>query len=261
LTASHRWASLADRSATAQTARGSLRLLADRRLTLGADLGLVRTRDESVEGGPDRTRATGGGSASLKVGSRASVGINAAKEVFDETATLIVNGIEVATVGAEAEIELGRGAALAVGGHRASITGGTVDNVRRALSASLRWRPRRGITLSLAGRNLGYDASPRDGYFSPRRFRVGELAVRWAPGRDLGWGGFLEGALGGQYVRFAEPGDSKPTQRVGAGIAYRPSPGNELSVEYGFSNVAGAGSLTGSLYHAHVLSARARIRF
>ncbi len=263
VSASHRWAALDPVRGTSDAARASLRVSPERRLSVTGDVGLVRTRGERGISVIDRSKAVGSVAATLKVSSRGTIGMTAARDVFDETAPLILSGIEVATVGVDGEVELGKGAVLAVGGHRAGLSGGSVDNVRRAVYGTLRWRPRRALTLSVAGRTLGYDASPRDGYFSPRRYRQGEVAARWAPGRELGWGGFLEGALGSQFVRFGDPGDSRPTQRVGVGMFYRPGPGSEVSLDYGFSNVAGAGSITnvaGSIYQAQVVSLRVRIR-
>ncbi|MBM4188923.1 MAG: hypothetical protein FJ206_16600 [Gemmatimonadetes bacterium] len=120
------------------------------------------------------------------------------------------------------------------------------------------------MSVALAGRQLRYDASPRDGYFSPRQYRHGELAIRFEPRRELGWSGYLDGGLGRQYVEFTAPGGWNGTQRVAVGIVVRPGPGNEFAVDYGFSNVASTSSVgfgEGSVYRYQGVTARARIRF
>lgn len=263
VTASHRWAHFGVATGTSAGARASLRWSPERRVTLTGDLGLVSMHGERGTEVVNRSQMIGAGSASVRLSSRASIGANLSRDVFDETASLILAGIVVSTVGVEGEIDLGRGVSLSGGAHRADFSGGSVVNQRQAVFGALRWRPKRGWSVTAGGRSLGYDASPRDGYFSPARYRHGEVATRWAPGRDLGWGGFVEAGVGAQYVRFVDPGSTKATQRIGAGLSYRPAPGTEFSASYGFSNVSSAGSLasaSGSVYHASVVSLSARIR-
>jgi tetratricopeptide (TPR) repeat protein len=266
VSASRRWVALDLARGTSAAGRAAVRLTPGRRVSLTAELGLVRTSGEPAAGVGvlSRTTAVGGGGASLRIGSRATLAVAAAKDVFDETAPLILAGIEMATVSVDGDLTVAPGLVASVGGHRAELTGGSVDNVRQGAHGALRWRRGRAVSLALSGRAFGYDRSPRDGYFPPSRYRHGEVGLRWGPGRELGWAGFVEGALGVQQVRFDDPGDSRPTQRIGGGLAYRPGPGHEVAIDYAFSNVAGAGSLggvSGSLYHAHVLSLRGRIRF
>ena len=138
-----------------------------------------------------------------------------------------------------------------------------MPNRREAGFGSLRWRAHRKIVVGLGGRVIGYDASPRDGYFSPERYRHGEVFGRFEPRRDLGWTGYAELGFGRQYVRFAGPGDTKSTQRFGVGIVGRPTPGSEIGLDYAFSNVAASGAIgvaAGSVYRYQAVSLRGRIR-
>lgn len=263
VTGSHRRASFDAAAGVSDAGRASIRWTPERRLTLSGDLGVVHVDAERGAVQVNRSRTVGGGAATVRLTSSASLGVGVAKDVFDETAPPMVLGIEVATVTVEGEIQLGRGMSLSAGGHRAELSGGSGDNTREAAFGALRWRPRRIWSLTLGGRSLGYQFSPRDGYFSPSRYRHLEVAGRWFPGRDLGWAGFVEAGLGTQYVRFAGAGDTKPTERIGLGLSYRPAPGTELEASFGFSNVSSSGNLAsskGSVYHASVFGLSARIR-
>jgi tetratricopeptide (TPR) repeat protein len=263
LGAFHRDAELDQLTGRSNGARMTARWLAHRRLTLIGEAGITRTHGERGVEVVDRTRAVGAAQANLKVGARASIGAGVSRDVFDETAPLLLSAITVSTVNVEGEVELGSRLSLAAGGHRARLAGGSVPNERNAGFGSLRWRVHRKVVVGLGGRIIGYDESPRDGYFSPERYRHGELFGRFEPRRDLGWTGYLEAGVGRQYVRFATPGDSKGTQRFGAGIVHRPSPGTEVGLDYLFSNVAASGTIgvaVGSVYRYQAVSLRGRIR-
>lgn len=107
---------------------------------------------------------------------------------------------------------------------------------------------------------LGYDRTLTDGYFSPSRYQLGETVVRWAPGRDLGWGAVAEGAVGAQRVTFGTAAPTtRGTQRFGIGLAYRPRPGSEVGVDYAFSNVSANGAATGSIYRSQSVGVRVRL--
>ena len=117
--------------------------------------------------------------------------------------------------------------------------------------------------IALSGRAFRYQESPRDGYFSPSRFLLGEISTRIGRGRELGWAFEIEGGLGLQQVQFDDPGVTRGAQRIGGSLAYRPRPGGEIVLDYGFSNVAAnaTGGVTGggSVYHAHMLTLRTRL--
>ncbi len=262
VTASRRDADFKPSSATSTSGRATLRLHLGRALTVSGDGGVTRTT--SLVGGVSdgRTVPVGGVAATVRVGSRFTVGANARKSVFDETVRLIERQVDVRSVGAEGEVRLAGRLVLGAGAERASLRGGALPNERRAAFAALRWRLHRTVTWSVAGRTFEYDRNATDGYFSPSRFQLGETVVRWAPGRDLGWGGSVEGGFGAQRVSFAGGVPAtKGTQRIAVGVVYRPGPGSEIGADYGFSNVSstGVGPVGGSIYHSQSLSIRLRL--
>ena len=261
LAGARRDADLGRASGSSTTGRAALRLHLTRVLTLTGDGGVAHTVGQRAAVANDRTVATGGIGATIQVGPRLSLGGNARKSVFDETAALIGAGIDVRSVGAEAELRLASRLTLAGGAERASLRGGSMPNERRSGSMALRWRVRRAVTWSLGGRAFGYDQNPHDGYFAPSRYQLGEVAVRWAPGRDLGWGAVVEGGLGAQRVAFTGAPATTGTQRISLGIVYRPSPGSEVGADYGFSNVSAtaAGPVGGSIYRSQNLNVRIRL--
>ena len=117
-------------------------------------------------------------------------------------------------------------------------------------------------SLALAGRGFNYRESPRDGYFAPAQFRLGEVSGRYGLGRDLGWALGVDLALGVQRVEFDGPATTSGTQRAGLSLSLRPRPGAEVTMKYEFSNVAAAGAVSlasGSVYHASNLNLRIRL--
>ncbi len=258
---SRRDADLGLATGSSTSGRAALRLHVGRALTLVGDGGVVHTAGRLDAVSRDRTVATGGVAATIQLGPRVSLGGNVHKSVFDENAALIRSGIDVRSLGAEGSFRLASRLTLAGGAERASLRGGSAPNERRSGFAALRWRARRTVTWSLGGRAFGYDRNPRDGYFAPSRYQLGEVAGRWAPGRDLGWGAVVEGALGAQRVTFTEAPATTGTQRVSLGVVYRPSPGSEVGADYTFSNVSAtaAGPIGGSIYRSQSLNLRVRL--
>ncbi len=260
--ASERWAELAPASGTSTVGRLSLRLPVGAAIGLVADLGAMRVRGEQGTLVKTRELATGSIAATARLGSWLSVGANTRRTGFDETAPMMLSGVDITSVGGEAEVRLGARLGLAGGGDFGRLEGGSVPNRRRIGFASLRWRPRRSVAFTVAGRALGYDESPRDGYFAPARFRHGELGIRWTRGRDLGWNLSLDAGLGAQQVGFSTGNSTKGTQRIAAGIGYRPAPGFEVAADYSFSNVAATGAGPtggGSIYRAELITVRGKL--
>ena len=260
--AAERWAELTPATGTSTAGRVSLRLPVGSGFGLTGDVGAMRIRAES--GVLTKTHAlfTGSVTGTARLASWISVGGNARRSGFDETVLMMLSGIEVTSFGADAEVRLSSRIGAAGGGDFARLVGGSVLNRRRAGFASLRWRPRRGLAVSAAGRVLGYDESPRDGYFAPQRFRHGELGVRWSRGRDLGWNLSVDAGLGAQQVSFSSASSTKGTQRIAAGIGYRPAPGLEVAADYSFSNVAATGAGPtggGSIYRAQLITVRGKL--
>ncbi|MGE0441694.1 MAG: tetratricopeptide repeat protein [Gemmatimonadales bacterium] len=257
---SRREASLAAASGTSTAGRLVLRTALGRRVTVVGDVGTTRMHASDGAAGTDRTVTTGGGSVTLRVAPRLAVGANVRRSAFDETAALLLSGIDVRSAGLEGEWEPFGRVALAGGVERASLRGGSGPNERRAAFGALRWRVRRQVTLSLAGRGFRYDEQRRDGYFAPARYELAEVGGRWAPGRDLGWAASVEVAAGAQRVTFSGPPATRATQRAGMSLAFRPAPGNEIGLQYSFSNVAGTAA-EGTIYRGQSLSLTARITF
>jgi len=259
---SERWAELAATTGTSTTGRLSLRIPAGTAAGLTGEIGAMRIR--AVDGALTKNHEvlTGSLSGTARLASWLSIGANGRRAGFDETALMMMSGIEVTSFGADAEIRIGGRVGLSGGGDLARLEGGSVLNRRQAGFASLRWRPSRSLAISAAGRTLGYDESPRDGYFAPSRFRHGELGARWTRGRELGWNLSVDAGLGVQEVTFSSAASTKGTQRVAAGIGYRPAPGFELAADYSFSNVAASGAGPtggGSIYRAELITVRGKL--
>jgi tetratricopeptide (TPR) repeat protein len=259
---SYRDARLAAARGSSASGRASLRINPGNFLTLTGDLGAVRT---SAGPGPvknERTFTVGGARATTRFSSGFSIGGGVTRSVFDETAALIASGITVTSWTGEADLKLPGRLGLGAGGEIADLEGGSGPNRRRAGFAVINWRVKRHVSFAVVGRGFGYEESPHDGYFAPSRFLLGELGTRIGRGHELGWAAELSGGVGVQHVRFDDPGVTRGTQRFGAALAYRPRPGAEFVLEYGFSNVANTtGTVTGggSVYHASTLGLRTRM--
>lgn len=260
---SYRDATLGAATGTSATGRASLRVHAGNRLTLTGDLGQTRTRAGEGAAAQQRNFTVGGGRATVRISPDFTLGGGVAWSAFDETASLIASGITVTSWSGEAELRLPARLGLSAGGETTELVGGTVPNQREAGFAVLRWRPRRTASIALSGRAFRYRESPRDGYFSPSQFLLGEISTRIGHGRDLGWAFEVEAGVGLQQVRFDDPGVTRGAQRIRGSLAYRPTPGGEIVLDYGFSNVAATatGGVTGggSVYHAHALTLRTRL--
>jgi tetratricopeptide (TPR) repeat protein len=262
LSGSHRWTELDALSGTSKTARAALRVEAPGHLTVTVEAGATLTRSGEGTGARDRRFAVGGSRATVRLSNRLSLGGGVARSAFDETTQLIQSGIITTSWTAEGEWQLPGRLVLGGGGEVARLEGGSGTNRRHAGFTALRWQPRRSFSLGLAGRGFNYDKSPRDGYFAPAHFRLGELSGRYALAHDLGWALTLDLGIGAQRVEFDGPATTSGTQRVGLSVAYLPRPGAEFALKYEFSNVAGAGAVSfasGSVYHASNLSLRVRL--
>jgi hypothetical protein len=122
---------------------------------------------------------------------------------------------------------------------------------------------RRGLTFAASVRGFGYDSTAAgNGYFAPRRFRLAEGSARWESRRDLGWLWSADGGLGAQTVAVNDGSvDRHLTERIGVGLTYRPVPGREVSVGYGFTNVAAPASVSAATYRAWEGSIRGVVTF
>ena len=172
---------------------------------------------------------------------RVAGGVTFSAVPFDETATLIDGGIHTTGLEADMSITLPGRLSRGFGGGRTAINGGLLPNARRAVDASARWGVRPGLSVAVTARGMAYDTTGRtDGYFAPHRFMLVESSVRTVFGRDRGWGGTLEGAVGRQGIRFVSSDRMNRTlaSRGSVVLRYSPLAGYQVEAAAGASSVA-----------------------
>jgi tetratricopeptide (TPR) repeat protein len=213
---------------------------------------------------PAPRRTIGGGSLGVsgKIGRSLTVGVGGARAAFDETALMIAHGVVSSDVTAEAAIALPARFALSGAASHARLTGGTAENTRNAFSSTLRWTHSRNWSLSVGGRQFGYDTTSTDGYFAPRRYTLVEAGSRGHVGGKLGWNADADVGIGRQRVElFGSSAASRLAERAALSLGYRFDPAREVSASGSYANVAAAGQSTGSEYKWYTFSLRARIGF
>jgi hypothetical protein len=110
-------------------------------------------------------------------------------------------------------------------------------------------------------RGFGYEHAAFDGYFAPKRYLLAELNARLRVGGELGWGLESELGLGNQTITaFDNTSAGRFAQRFSGGVAYRPAPGMEWSVNAGFANVASPTTISSADYRAYTLAIKGRVR-
>ncbi|HJP84727.1 MAG TPA: tetratricopeptide repeat protein [Gemmatimonadaceae bacterium] len=200
--------------------------------------------------------------ASGKIGRALSVGVSAARTPFDETALLIANGVVSSDISGDAAVSLPARLVLAGGASHSKFTGGTRENARNAYNATLRWNQSRNWSIAVGGRQFGYDTTSTDGYFSPRRYALGEVTSRGHLGSNLGWYSDAEVGVGRQRVEFfGSSANSRATERGALSLGYRFDPAREISASGIYANVAGPAQTTSSEYHWYTFALRARLGF
>jgi hypothetical protein len=234
------------------------------RIATTTELGATRLSSRIAQG--DATTHTRPW-AVLRLGSRFSPrvagGVTFSAVPFDETATLIGGGIH--TTGLEADLSLTLPGRLSLGveGGRTTINGGLLPNVRRAVGATAQWGVRAGLSVAVTVRGMAYDTTGRtDGYFAPHRFTLVESSVRRIFGRDRGWGGALEGAVGRQGIRFASGDRTSGTlaSRGSVVLRYSPLAGYQVEAAGGASSVASPFAQGAAGYSATWFSLGGRIK-
>ena len=211
---------------------------------------------------PKKTLWSAGGGLSGKVGRDLTVGANALRTPFDETALLIANNVVITEFAGEAAYALPARLMISGAGSHARLTGGTRGNARNSINGTLRWNQSRNWSVALGARHFGYDTTTSDGYFSPRSYTLGELSARGHGGANLGWYSDAEAAVGSQRLEFFGSGAStRTTERGALSLGYRFDPAREMSVSGVYANVAGAAQTTSSEYHWFTFALRARLGF
>lgn len=263
LDASQHQADLGSRSARSMATHLTLRWLADRRLTISGDAGVIQAAANGGALSIDRSRFVGSAQATLKLTSRITAGTFLGYDIFDETVTGVLSSLDVTSAIVSGDVELGKRVTFGMSADRARFAGGSRPNERNGYAASLRWRARRAWSFAVNGRDMGYSATTHDGYFAPERYRLGEAMTHYEPMRDFGWSGYFEGAAGMQFLRSSGADTRQATQRVGVGLVHRWSPGSEFGMEYGASNVAGSAANPGEsgiVYRYQSVTLRGRLR-
>ncbi|HXG72845.1 MAG TPA: hypothetical protein VNJ04_19795, partial [Gemmatimonadaceae bacterium] len=209
-----------------------------------------------------RTLGSGGIRFAGGLGPLLRVGFGASRLPFDETAVLVANGIVISSFEAEGSLPLPARFSLAGGAAYSRLTGGRLENARRAGSATLRWTASRRWSIAVGARQFGYDTAATDGYFSPRRYTLADASVRGRIGEEMGWNAEGEAGLGRQSVAlFGAGSTSRRAERLAASVGYRLSPAREFTAAATYSNVAAPGQTGGSEYSANSVLLRARLRF
>jgi thioredoxin-like negative regulator of GroEL len=228
-----------------------------------ADAGVTRhTTTFVAPASAKRTIGSGSLRISGNVGRSLTVGVNGARTPFDETALLIANGVISSEVGADAAIALPARLTLSGAGSHSRMTGGTRDNARNAYSSTLRWTASRRWSLSVGGRQFGYDTTSADGYFAPKRYTLVEAGGRGRVGGDLGWNADADVGIGSQSIEFfGSNAGSRLAERGALSLGYRFDPAHEVGVAGAWANVAAPGQTTGSEYRWYTFSLRARLGF
>ena len=209
-----------------------------------------------------RTIGNGALRISGNVGRSLTVGLSGARSPFDETALLIASGVVSSDVTGEAQIALPSRLSLSGVASHARLTGGARDNARNSYSSTLRWSPSRSWSLSVGGRQFGYDTTSSDGYFAPKRYTLAEAGGRGRVGGNLGWNADADVGLGRQSIEFfGSNAGSRMAERAALSLGYRFDPAREISAAGAWANVAAPGQTTGSEYKWYTFSLRARLGF
>jgi tetratricopeptide (TPR) repeat protein len=181
------------------------------------------------EGGDSRTSASYRGALTYKATPRAAFGAGFSHHAFDETAQLIESGLVMDAAAANVDPGHTRSTTLTLGGGGAWFSD---DNQRYHVLAALMQQLPQHFFAGLYGRQMGYDFKGT-GYFSPDRFRTGEVRGGWVHD-DLEWTARLAGGLGAQQAfRGAE---TQAEWHADASLGRKWGAGNLVEVFGGVSN-------------------------
>ena len=179
------------RSADRQMAEAGLRLGLGK-LGITAAAGARRLQPDA---GDDRTSASYRGAVTYKASPRLAFGAGYAHHAFDETAQLIESGLDMDEAEANVDLGLTRSTTLTLGGGGAWFSD---DNQRYHVVAALMQQLPQHFFAGVYGRQMGYDFKGT-GYFSPDRFRTGEVRGGWVHD-DAQWTARVAGGLGAQQA-------------------------------------------------------------
>lgn len=196
----------------------------------------------------ERSIVSGSVRAATQLGTRLSLGAGFQRAPFDEVAAAIRSGVVLQHWELDGSLRLP--SRLFFGGAVGSGTvqrGAQGDNDRWSGSANLRWQQSRAASVAVRTRAFGHARTTTDGYFSPRRFQLTELALHFDRPRDLGWQWSGDVATGRQrlQVRGDAPVTTRGAWSAWASLGYRPRPGVEWFVRSTIANVASPGTVLG----------------
>ena len=200
--------------------------LASRPLTITAAAGARRLHPD---GGGDRTEPSVRGALTIRPTGGIVLGGGFTHHAFDETAQLIGGGLDVDELEGNLDLSVTHSTVVSVGGGRAWFS----DTNRRyhVVAAATQQLPAH-FFAGIYARQMGYNFAGT-GYFSPGRFRIGEVRGGWVFESPV-WAARIAGGLGAQ-----EPFRGANTQvewHAETVLARKWGLGNQVGVFGGISN-------------------------
>jgi hypothetical protein len=193
------------------------------------------------------------------------VGASASRAPFDEVVGTIRSGVVLDVFGVDASVRLPARFTAAAAMNAGAVRDGTGgDNDRWGANASLTWSRSRASALIVRTRVFGYERTASDGYFSPRRFQITELAARWHRSQPLGWQVGGDVSVGSQRVRVRDDAaaSGRAAWSASATGGFRWRPGFEVVGSVTAANVASPGALLADAeYRYRVVTAGMRWLF
>ena len=165
-------------------------------------------------------------------GYRIGGSVNLSRSPLDATAQLVEQGVQVELLDISGRWAPAPGWQLSGSGGLGSYEA-EGENRRVHLNVQASRSMRGGWTLGVSHRYFGFEEDLDEFYFDPDYFGLTELVARglWEAGR---WGIVLELSPGAQKVR--SDGEYGAALRSSARMAYRVSPGREVSLSGGYSS-------------------------
>jgi tetratricopeptide (TPR) repeat protein len=207
------------------------------------------------------TTVVGGVRMRTRLFEKLRVGLGYSRDAFDDVVLTMTEGLSIGTLDGDVSVALPSRVTLSASAASSRANGDTIEsNGRISAAASLRWMPRRDLTLMANTRTFGWDRPAYGVYFAPQRFTLMELAARWERPVDLGWLAAAEFGFGSQSIRFeSDPATRRSVPRGSVSLGWRPEPGREIVVTWLFANVASAATLASSDYSYRAITITGRL--
>lgn len=211
--------------------------------------GVTSLSASALPGGsaPEATLVFGSARVRAQLGTGVFAGIGASRTPLDEVTATIRTGVVLDLGDADVTVRLPHRVSAGIAAHGGSVARGEDGaNDRWGMSGSVGWAYRRNITFAARTRAFGYERPATDGYFSPQRFQLTELAAGWQKAESYGWQAGVDVAAGSQRIRVS--GSEPATRNAWSAAAFggfRWRPGVESSVKAIFANVASPATVFG----------------